>query len=141
VAEAGVEHRPHGFPERLEGIQVGLTARQLHFLHATQRPVAEGTRVGSYTVHFTDGESESLPLVYGRNIRDWWLKAAELPLPDDTVEAWGGTNAESAHNATSIRLFKWTWTNPQPGVTIASIDFEAETTESEPFLVALTAEP
>ena len=59
-------------PSQLKGIKVGGRGRVLHLLHATQMSVAPGTEVGAYVVHYDDGSIERIPLVYGRDIVDWW---------------------------------------------------------------------
>ena len=33
--------------------------------------VAEGTPIGEYTVHYDDGSVASIPILYGRDVRDW----------------------------------------------------------------------
>ncbi len=54
-------------PRSVKGIPVQARADQLHFLHATQGGAdSEDTLIGAYVIHYADGSSERIPLVYGR---------------------------------------------------------------------------
>ena len=130
------------YPKHVEGIPIRRKLERLQILHSIQgdRP-PDGTRVGHYLVHYASGRSEEIPIIYGRDARDWH------ELPDapvgvtDAVIAWKGNNpaAKQAGNR-GIRLFKSTWTNPAPDNEVATVDFVAEHVSACPFLVALTAE-
>ncbi|HWX22821.1 MAG TPA: WD40 repeat domain-containing serine/threonine-protein kinase [Candidatus Binatia bacterium] len=128
------------FLEQAAGIRVDRQCRELHFLHATQRSVSEGIKIGHYVVHYADGSEVSLPIIYGQNIRDWWVKSGEPTGPEALLPAWSGSNADSKSLGTSIRLFKWTWKNPCPNLQVLSLDFVSEKTPCAPFLVAITVE-
>jgi hypothetical protein len=141
VQLAGRVPASRNYPRRITGIRVGRTRARLHFLHATARLETEGTRVGSYVVHFANGRRRECPIVYGQNVRDYWVKSGEPEISPSLVEAWTGHNAEATAYRASIRLFKASWKNPWPEVPIESIDFESELTQCEPFLIAITAEP
>ena len=60
------------FPASSMASKLGVAGRVLHLLHATQMSVAPGTEVGAYVVHYDDGSIERIPLIYGRDIVDWW---------------------------------------------------------------------
>jgi eukaryotic-like serine/threonine-protein kinase len=129
------------FPESVSGILASHACRRLHFLHATLREVDEGTQIGHYVVHYANGSDVRIPIIYGQNVRDWWVKPNERLAPENLTEAWTGSNAESLANGTSIRLFKWTWENPFPMLEIRSLDFISDKAPSAPFLLAITADP
>src|SRR5262249_6045471 len=75
-------------PDKLEGIKVGKAFTKLYILHATGYGngtvigqegkegdplyVADGTQIGEYKVHYEDGSTEAVPIVYGQDVRDWW---------------------------------------------------------------------
>jgi len=124
------------YPERVNGIKVGRQCRRLHFLHASGIAVADGTQIGSYIVHYADGQQSVIPLIYGKNVRDWWVFGNEAPARKQLQVAWTGTNAAPA----LICLFKTTWDNPLPGLEISTIDYVSKMTPAAPFLVALTVE-
>jgi hypothetical protein len=98
----------------------------------------DGTEIGTYLVHYADGTDERIPIIYGKDVRDWWRSSD----PAETSRArlaWGGKNASVAETD-QIRLFSSEWMNPHPDVKVMSIDFETKNTACSPFLVALTLE-
>jgi hypothetical protein len=107
----------------------------MHFLHATGWSEQDGTEIGRYVLHFADGQTRPIPLVYGEDLRDWVVGSK----PDQGViratVAWTGTNVFNA-----IRLFKTTWENPAPAVRLETIDFVSAQTACSPFLIAITLE-
>ena len=60
------------FPSAVE-IQAGLKFRRLHVLHGAHWSTVDGTQVGTYRLHYRDGGSADLPILYGRDMRDWWV--------------------------------------------------------------------
>ncbi len=136
---AGGERLSPPFPESVRGVRVGLKATRLHFLHACSRG-GDDTHIASLMVHYTNALHTEIPIVFGRDVRDWHSRANEPTNGANATIAWRGTNAESVKNSHQIRLFKTTWTNPIPGVEILSLDYVSKLTDSAPFLVAITVE-
>jgi hypothetical protein len=124
-------------PNGVTDIPIGLKATKLHFLHACSRD-ADKAEIANFVVHFANRMRAEIPIVYGRDVRDWQSKPDGSAV-DETV-AWTGTNAESIQNKTAIRLFKTTWVNPVPSAPIQSLDYISKLTASAPFLLAITAE-
>src|SRR5438445_10079759 len=65
-------------PNKVEGIKVGQKFAKLHVLHSTLygqggAPIEEGTRIAEYKVNYDDGTSETIPVAYGEDVRDWWF--------------------------------------------------------------------
>ena len=119
-------------PGSVKGIAVGSKAKQLWFLHTTAYPDGPDRRVGSYTVRYSDGSSETIPLVYGQNIMAWTDNRPTL----DYQSAWRG----QAKSGRPIRLRALPWNNPHPDREIASIDFDGYPGNSAaPVLFAITA--
>jgi hypothetical protein len=99
-----------------------------------------GDELGSYIIHYLDGEQIELPIVVGKDLADWWSQPEETNLT--FVVAWTGHNPSASSIGRTIRLFKMTWENPRPTVPIRQFDFVSDKlTPGNPFLVALTAEP
>jgi RNA polymerase sigma factor (sigma-70 family) len=134
-------------PRVIKGIPVGARGQVIHFLHATQYGVDPGTLIGAYVVHFGDGSTEQIPIVYGRSLLNWWS------MPDRNEElagakvAWRGSNdaldgdpafAVPANPGLPIRLFDLTWLNPHPQKEIATLDVLSAGKECDPFVVAVT---
>jgi hypothetical protein len=125
------------YPEKVVGIPVSQACRQLQFLHAAGWHTKEGTRIGNYIVHYADSREQTIPIIYGEDVRDWNAGA------DSTIELKRGIIVWSAVNKAplSVRLFKSTWLNPFPETEITTIDYVSTVSESAPFLIAITAEP
>ena len=130
-------------PSEIKGIKVGGRGQVLHLLHATQMGAAPGTEVGAYVVHYADGSTERIPLVYGRDIVDWysWQRPGVQDAPTGARVVWTGSNDSTELNqGLKIRLVAQTWTNPHPEKEIATLDIVSANTLCEPFLVAATLE-
>jgi hypothetical protein len=122
-------------PAKVEGIKVGMTLSRLHFLHATHYQAPEDTIVGFYIVTYADKSLQKVPIVYGKDISDWWYND-QSRIPKRAEVAWKGENNESR-----VRLYRTTWKNPEPARQVTSIDFvSTNTTDAAPFCVAITVE-
>lgn len=131
----------HRYPKAVKGIPVGTTARELVFLHTATRPSVvvrtqgrspeKPTILGTYVIHYQDGEILSIPLNWEENITHWnaqMLSAFCTPL-------WQGRTPEGAR----ISLEGFRWKNPRPDVPIVSVDLESREGKSSPVLLAITA--
>ncbi len=127
-------------PAKITGIKVGKKATNLHFLHATAYFLEEEVPIGSYTVRYADGASETIPIVNSKDVTDWW-KYPFSKAPTSGKVAWEGTNQGAKEFDATLWLFVTTWKNPRPNTAVTSIDF-ASTMETRcaPFCVAITAE-
>jgi hypothetical protein len=122
-------------PEKVEGIKVGTTCRKLHFLHACHNSARPDAIIGYYTVNYEDKSQETVPIVYGKDVLNWWYGPCE-PGPSRARVDWTGANAQA-----DIRLYVTTWKNPEPERKVVSIDFGSTGyTGTDPFCVAITAE-
>jgi WD40 repeat protein/serine/threonine protein kinase len=135
------------YPQRVNDIHVSRKCRLLHFLHAVEwgDDAGDGKAVGTYVLHYADGQVVELPIVVGRDLRDWWLSDG-LAKPTESGGAspvWFGFYRAPGVNGAfgaSICLWKSTRENPRPNVELASIDFVSAMSAASPFLVALTVE-
>ena len=130
-------------PESAAGISVNARADRVEILHATQGIAKDGTEIGSYIIHYDDGTSARIPVVYGRNVTNWWVwpRISEPEVPKEARVAWKGSNDTTDLNAgLTLRLFAMTWRNPHPEKGIATIDVVSKNTECDPFLVGVTLE-
>jgi hypothetical protein len=125
------------YPEQINGIKVAQRCRQLHFLHAAGWRAPDGTRLGSYVIHYADQQEQVIPISYAEEVRDW------NGSNDTSTEVTHGTLVWSAINNAGlhVRLFKTTWVNPMPENEIVSLDYTSAMANAAPFLVAITAEP
>ena len=130
-------------PAAVRGIAIGARFDTLHILHSTMFGNAfganNGTEIGIYIVYYEDRTEERIPIIYGKDVRDWW-RSSDPEQPSRAKVAWAGKNA-AAGEVDEIRLFSSEWQNPHPDTKVMAIDFETKNTACAPFLVALTLEP
>jgi hypothetical protein len=137
-------------PEKVEGIKVGQKFTKLHILHAcgygggpntpgSAGHVEDDTTVGEYKVHYDDKTTETIPIVYGQDVRDWWYLEGEKETSRAKV-VWKGENEDSKALKCGIRLYMSTWKNPKPDKKVVSIDYigRKADTAAAPFCIAMT---
>jgi hypothetical protein len=129
-------------PVRVEGITIEQEATRLQLLLGTIQPEADGTVIGSLVLHYADGETRSLDLVYGRDVREWWYDPAkgDTEATDRARVVWTGENPVVHERGQRLRLYLNSRENPRPGVGITTLDFVSAMTHSAPFLIAVTME-
>ena len=124
------------YPQGVQGIKVGRKCARFHFLHATTWSVNDGVVVGTYVVHYADDTSQSLKIVYGKDLRDWWVGTDNAVELKSAQVAWQGQTS----NGDAVRIYSRTWENPLPDREVDTIDFISTMTQCAPFLLALTVE-
>jgi hypothetical protein len=124
-------------PEMVEGIKVDAKLATLHILHATAYSVADDTVIAKYVVHYDDKSTESIEVLYGKDVRDWWCHDGDED-PTRGKVAWTGSNKAAMSAGSSIWLFSLTWKNPKADKKVVSIDYISTLTEAAPFVVAMT---
>ena len=87
------------------------------------------------------GKTETIPVVYGEDVRDWWFNENAKGVSRGKV-AWTGDNDAATGLQCRIRLYLTTWENPHPGKKIATIDYQKTAPDSAaaPFCAAITLE-
>lgn len=130
------------YPQSVEGIPVNRIFRQLNLLHGTTGSADDQTLVAKLVLHYVDGTTANLDIIYGEQVYDWWFKGDANPsLAGNTKVAWMGENQSAKRKGYRIRVFKTSFDNPKPGVRVETIDYvSALAPNSSPFLLALTAE-
>jgi len=127
------------FPPRVDGIKVNQQCRRVHFLCGTVYGAATGTEIGRFEVHYANGQSNRIQIIYGKHVQDWWFDPRE-PQTGDPRMVWQEVNPASQAQDRSIRLYSLEWENPLKNVEIATFDFVSAVTDSAPFLIAITLE-
>ncbi len=131
-------------PKSLENVSVDRHFARLYLLHATEwgevpwAVVADGTVIGQYKVCYEDESVETVPIVYGEDVRDWWDLDGR-PVGRATV-VWVGSNRSVAQRRGKLRLYLSVWKNPHPEKKVVSIDFVSANTDAAPSCVAMTVE-
>jgi hypothetical protein len=125
-------------PAKITGIKVEKKLRELYFLHSTAYHLDEEVPIGSYTVRYADGTSETIPIVNAKDVTDWW-KYPFSKAPTRGKVAWEGANDAAKEFNATLWLFMSTWKNPRPNSVVKSIDFASTMdTTCAPFCVAIT---
>jgi hypothetical protein len=129
------------FPSQIKDIPVHQKCRRIHFLHSAGfgAVTEEGKLVATYVVHYATNQMRlDIPVVYGKDVRNWHLLQNEPDLGKDLKVAWAGQNSVSRRANSSIRLFETTWTNLVPDLEIESIDCNSAIGTSALFIIAIT---
>jgi len=126
------------FPKKVANITVQQKGQKVHFLHGCGWISPEGTTVGTYVIHYANGQTRSIPIVYGVDVQDWWLSEDGTSGSKPNV-VWTGEN-HSAPDGPPIGVCKTTWVNPLSDVEIDYIDYQSTMKNSAPFLIAITVE-
>ncbi|MBI3418442.1 MAG: protein kinase [Verrucomicrobia bacterium] len=135
----GPDPRRLQLPEQIMGIQVQQRATKLHLLHTEAwADSTEGEEIAALTIHYANGQSQRLPIEHAVHLASDWSGASSET--KQAKVAWIGTTALANANQNSIRLFKYTWPNPQPDWEIVSVDLASAKTRASYVLVALTVE-
>jgi len=125
------------YPRRVQGIKIGRTCARFHFLHSAGWSVDDGTVVGRYIIRYADGSSQTMPIIYGEDLRDWWVGSDKVIQLKNGQVAWQGQTS----NGNAVRVYERTWENPSPDREVAGIEFSSTMTRCAPFLLAITTEP
>src|SRR5262249_22308815 len=95
--------------------------------------------IGDYKVHYEDKTTARIPILYGRDLRDWSDQDNARPVLRGVL-AWQGTNDLLRQRGGKIRLYVTTWENPYPRKLVTHIDYQSANTVCSPFCIAMTAE-
>jgi beta-galactosidase len=114
-------------PKEFRGLKVGRKADALFFLHAFKRtgdwrPSKKDDAppvVFKYVVHYSDGKSADVPVLYGDGA-DHWISKDPKGLKSAAV-AWAGRFPGDDSGDQAV-VYSMPWTNPRPDVEIVTID-------------------
>ena len=141
LSSVALENRGKRFRRQVTGIPVGQRAVRIHFVHATVWDAVHRTQVGTYRIHYTDGETRDIPLLFGETIGDWWCSASALRRFPATAVVWQGSNDASREAGMSVRIFQMSWINPRQAQDISSLELISAMDRPAPFLLGITLEP
>ncbi len=115
-------------------LEIGAKAAAIAFLHTTgwtSAITSPRTRIGAYTIQYSDNTSLIVPLEYGRNITGWTDVTPKTIVYD---QAWRGKTKDGL----DVGLTAWVWTNPNPTKPIQTITLSSEGLQSNPTLIGAT---
>ncbi|MBD3183463.1 hypothetical protein GF312_14285 [Candidatus Poribacteria bacterium] len=119
-------------PEKVEGIQIGMAAESVYFVHMTGWE-AVGVPSYKFVINYDDGSFEELLMESDVNSDNW----DQVPAPlSDENSAW--IWEETAVTVARGGVIATKWENPNPGKRIETIDFVSLNTAAVPALFAIT---
>jgi hexosaminidase len=130
VALKGTHRRTETYPQAVD-IVLNKTAGSLAFLHTTPWSASAGIEIGAYVIHFDDGTTERIPLIYGTNISTWTDTAVSSI---NLLQGWSG----ETQNGLPVAVNAFFWTNPKPNRVIDRLEFVSNNTLASPVLLGLT---
>jgi beta-galactosidase len=134
-------------PPAVKGLKAGCKADVLFFLHTfnrtgewhRQQPEQPTPILFKYVVHYADGQTADVPVLYGEGADHWTTK--EPAGLNGAALAWTASFPGEKSDEQAV-LYQFSWTNPRPKVTIESIDMlygPAGSQYGTPALLAITA--
>jgi formylglycine-generating enzyme required for sulfatase activity len=144
-----VDYPDKEYPEQIGPIDVDSKCASLHILHANGYDDPGNPQIGEYLIHYDDGQEASFPIVYGKNIRNWWVSPQDEPSGyggrktlEGAALVWEGQNpATQAVSDRSLALYATSWTNPHPEKRVKSLFMKTDAKyQSAPFCVAITVD-
>jgi WD40 repeat protein len=135
-----------GLPVRANGIRIGQKCRRLHFIQATDwAPLLNGAQIATYILHYADGGTRELPVIYGKHTAGMWVwslfgMATPCQPMSEAIPAWTGHNVNALRSDCALWLYKSDRDNPRPDVELSSVDVVSTMSEASPLLAALTIE-
>jgi len=134
-------------PTEVKGLKVGAKADALFFLHTLNRvadwrprkPDEPAPVLFTYVVHYADGQTARVPIIYGEGVGPWVSKQP-AGLKSASV-AWSAPFPGDQSGDQAV-LYQFEWRNPRPDVAIDSLDLTYGPEGSRygtPALLALTA--
>jgi eukaryotic-like serine/threonine-protein kinase len=131
--------RSKAFPEQVSGIPVGRTARRLHVLHATAWSAPEGAVIAHYSIHYSDGDIQIIPVRFAFDLDNWQPPFIKKSSRSQASIVWTEPNTLGASGAMRY-LYMRTW-DLERHTLVERIDLESAMTDAAPFVVAITVEP
>ncbi len=114
-------------------VPIGMKADGAYMIHNMSW---ESKVVAIYTWVYDDGSEESVEIVNGQHIYNWWKSEESTVCPI----IWKGENSEAGAMSLGIKLNMFAFVNPKPEKTIKELRFEIGHKENEAacMIVALT---
>jgi hypothetical protein len=100
-----------------------------------------GRQTANVIVHYANGQTRFLPLLYGQDFLDWARDDSDEPQLAGAVVAWTGESRNSNIGNPLRRLFLVTKDNPLPNEEITTLDLESTMNRAAPFFIAITVDP
>ena len=117
------------YPVNAEISLKDVQADEIHFLMTAAFRSRDKTHCGEIKMHYADGRSKKIPLVYGKN----FFNFQDARVGESTRIAWWNTEGGETQC-----LHDLVWRNPRPDKKITRISLKSHVTDSAPALIAIT---
>ncbi len=124
--------------EALTGFAVNQRFARMHVLHSIWGSAAPNTKVGAFVLHYADGQTREIPILYGKHVRDVWIRDPRPPT--GALVAWKGKSSGANKDSRGVQFFQATWENPRPEAEVRSIELAERSVNLIPILLAITLE-
>ncbi|HTI97371.1 MAG TPA: hypothetical protein VL527_00605 [Dongiaceae bacterium] len=133
------------FPESITNIPVGRVCAQLDLLHGAGGVFdRDGVTIARLVLHYSDKSVRELEIKSGVHVRDWWGEPNQRVTGTNSALAWTGSNPAlkkyGGAKPGSLRIYKTSFKNPQPDISLTSVDYVSTLQNASPFLLGLTVE-
>jgi beta-lactamase regulating signal transducer with metallopeptidase domain len=122
----------------------GTNVGAVHLIAGTAYDTDRGNKIAELIWRYADGSFKRTPIQYGVHVRDWWRLRYEepprLPYPHSQV-VWRGSHPDAAKWGKSLRLYRVSLANPEPGKAIRQLEFLSAMARPSLFIAALTLDP
>jgi hypothetical protein len=121
----------------VRGIPVKQKCSGIDFLHGTDWGWKTNS-VAQFVIHFANGQSEIVPIIFGRDVSWSHLEMDSQRRILDNFAVWQESVTTNASPKPSYGFFIKRWANPFPQELVETVDFVSGETNSGAFLVAIT---
>jgi hypothetical protein len=126
------------------GLRVARTFQKASWVQGTLWTAPGNDTSGWLVWHYADGSLERVPIVYGRTTARFWGDLeqvnGERNFPDPTWKHH--ETSQEVGKERWLRLYRQSWENPHPDITVLSLDFVSNTNcPAGPFIVAINVSP
>jgi hypothetical protein len=133
------------FPEAVKNIAIGEKCSRLELLHGAGGVYdGYGVAIAELVLHYADTSVSEIEIKNGVHVRDWWGDPRQTISATNSTLAWTGTNPAlkqyGGANPGSLRIYRTTFENPRPDVSLTSVDYVSTMQNASPFLIGLTVE-
>ncbi len=132
------------FPWGRRDIPVGRLVRAASWLQGTVWTAPLNDTVGWLVWRYQNGHEELVPIVYGVHTARFWGDSDQLQTEPNFPDAvWSRSqSAAEVGKERRLRIYRQSWTNPQPASVVASLEFISHReSPAAPFLIAVNAYP
>ncbi len=126
------------------GLEVDRKFQHAVWLQGTVWTATPGEIAGWLIWHYDDGNSEKVPIVYGRNTARFWADSQQIEGENAFLKpVWDHHETkEEVGKERWLRVYRQDWVNPRPEVSVTSLDFVSnQECRAAPFLIAINVFP